>query len=180
MRLFHFSEDPAIQCFIPRPVRVPSQRAPGRDWLNAPLVWAIDEDHECMYLFPRDCPRILMWANAETSDDDRYRWLGDLSEGMDTVAYLEQARLGEFESAVLFRYELPSHTFVDLEDAGMWVSRDEVVPVSVSRVANLASELQRCRTELRVVDSLLSLRGAWNSSVHASGIRLRHAKGWIR
>jgi hypothetical protein len=42
MRLFHFSDDPAIAIFTPRPVRVPAQRAPGREWLNGTLVWAID------------------------------------------------------------------------------------------------------------------------------------------
>ncbi|WP_409527401.1 DUF6886 family protein [Rhizobium sp. BK529] len=29
-----------------------------------------------MYLFPRDCPRILVWAKPETSQEDRRR-LGD-------------------------------------------------------------------------------------------------------
>jgi NADPH:quinone reductase-like Zn-dependent oxidoreductase len=43
MRLFHFSDDAGIECFVPRPVAVPSQRAAGMDWLNGPLVWAIDE-----------------------------------------------------------------------------------------------------------------------------------------
>ena len=30
MRLFHFSEDPSIERFVPRPVRVLSERGPGR------------------------------------------------------------------------------------------------------------------------------------------------------
>ncbi|HMG50328.1 MAG TPA: hypothetical protein VK597_07005, partial [Inquilinus sp.] len=61
MRLFHFSDDPAIERFEPRPVRVPSARPAGREWLNGPLVWAIDDAHQMLYLFPRDCPRILAW-----------------------------------------------------------------------------------------------------------------------
>jgi hypothetical protein len=32
--------------------------------------------------------------------------------------------------------------------------------------------------ELRVMESLLPLRGVWDSSLHASGIRLRNARGW--
>ena len=67
MRLFHFSDDPAIARFEPRAVLVPSPRAPGREWLNGPLVWAIDEPHQPMYLFPRDCPRILLWPRPETA-----------------------------------------------------------------------------------------------------------------
>ncbi len=34
------------------------------------------------------------------------------------------------------------------------------------------------RVELRVMESLTPLRGVWETSLHASGIRLRHAQGW--
>ena len=54
MRLFHFSEDAAITRFAPRPVAVPSARPREQEWLNGPLVWAIDEAHQPLYLFPRD------------------------------------------------------------------------------------------------------------------------------
>jgi len=40
------SDDPAIGYFEPRPVRIPSTRPEGREWLNGPLVWAIDEWHQ--------------------------------------------------------------------------------------------------------------------------------------
>jgi hypothetical protein len=76
MRLFHFSDDPAITIFEPRPVRVASKRPPGREWLNGPLVWAIDEWHQPMYLFPRDCPRILIWPTERTTAEDRRRYWG--------------------------------------------------------------------------------------------------------
>ncbi len=70
MHLFHFSDDPNIQTFVPRPVRVSIERPEGMDWLNGPLVWAIDEAHEPLYLFPRECPRILLWATPETKQED--------------------------------------------------------------------------------------------------------------
>ncbi|EJJ30524.1 hypothetical protein PMI11_01145 [Rhizobium sp. CF142] len=88
MRLFHFSDDPAIAVFEPRPVRVPSERLAGMEWLNGPLVWAIDDIHDFMYLFPRDCPRILIWATPETLDEDR-RLLGDWRG----AAYIERGWL---------------------------------------------------------------------------------------
>lgn len=44
-QLFHFSEDGDIQRFGPKRVQVPSTRAPGREWLNGPLVWAIARSH---------------------------------------------------------------------------------------------------------------------------------------
>ena len=64
--LFHFSCDPAIELFVPRAVRTPAKRPLGHEWLNGPLVWAIDDWHQPMYLFPRDCPRILLWRTPST------------------------------------------------------------------------------------------------------------------
>jgi hypothetical protein len=52
MRLFHFSEDAEIISFKPRVIAVSTQRRNGEDWLNDPLVWAIDERHQFLYLFP--------------------------------------------------------------------------------------------------------------------------------
>ena len=51
MQLFHFSDAGGIKVFTPRPVPVASPRAEGREWLNGPLVWAIDDWHAPMYLF---------------------------------------------------------------------------------------------------------------------------------
>lgn len=46
-KLFHFSEDPSISCFVPRP-------HPFHPTLP-PAVWAIDEERAPMYFLPRDC-----------------------------------------------------------------------------------------------------------------------------
>lgn len=176
MRLFHFSEDPAIERFAPRPVRVPSTRPPGREWLNGPLVWAIDEPHQGMYLFPRDCPRILLWPLASTSAEDLAIWWGERSCAM--LAYVEHGWLEALHAARLYRYELPCDGFEALDDAGMWVSRAAVTPLVVTVVADLPAALAACGVELRAVESLTPLRGVWDSSLHASGIRLRNAVGW--
>lgn len=177
-RLYHFSDDPAIAAFEPRSVRVPSVRPPGMEWLNGALVWAIAEGYEQLYLFPRECPRILLWSTPATTVEDRMRWLDGVADG-GSVAYIERAWVGAFESALLYRYELPAATFVDLGDAGMWVSRVAVKPLRTCVVHDLATALARCRTALRIVDSLLPFRDVWQSSVHASGIRLRNAQGWL-
>ena len=89
VRLFHFSDDPAIARFEPRPVARPSLRPAGQDWLNGPLVWAIDEPHHPMYLFPRDCPRILLWPRNDTTAEDQDRWFGDRACRM--IAHIEWA-----------------------------------------------------------------------------------------
>jgi hypothetical protein len=176
MRLFHFSDDGGIREFQPRPVRTPVERPAGREWLNGPLVWAIDEIHEPLYLFPRECPRILAWATPGSTDADRRKWLGDSSARM--IAWIEHAWYERFRSAIIHRYELPVSSFEDIGDVGMWVSRHVVSPVHVSALTGLRRHLDDHRTELRVVDSLIPLKDIWRSSVHASGIRLRNAPGW--
>lgn len=176
MRLFHFSDDPGIARFDPRPVRVPSERGPGRDWLNGPLVWAIEDRRSPMYLFPRDCPRILLWAKADTTAQDRDAWFQD--SGARMLAYVEQGWLDRLAAASICRYELPAETFEDLNDAGMWVSRAPVTPLSLEVLDDLPAALAAAGAELRVVPSLVPLKSVWSTSLHASGVRLRNAQGW--
>ena len=176
MRLFHFSHDADIREFRPRPVRMPVERPAGLEWLNGPLVWAISEDYEPLYLFPRECPRILAWATPDSTYADRVRWLGKSAARM--IAWMEQGWHERFSSAIIYRYELPRSSFEDIGDVGMWVSRSAVSPLCASTLTNLHSHLDDHRVELRVVDSLVPLRAIWQSSIHASGIRLRNAQGW--
>jgi hypothetical protein len=176
MRLFHFSDDPSIQAFVPRPVSIPSERPPGRDWLNGPLVWAIEAHRQAMYLFPRDCPRILLWPKADTTAADLERWWG--ASDCAAIAHIEWAWLERVRTARLYRYELPAEAFEDLDDAGMWVSRTAVRPLDMHALTDLPAALRAQRVELRVVESLTPLKGVWDTSLHASGVRLRNARGW--
>jgi hypothetical protein len=176
MRLFHFSGDPGIECFIPRPVAVPSARAPGMDWLNGALVWAIDEEHQPMYLFPRDCPRILLWPTADTTPADRDLWFPPGAARM--IAHVEQAWMDRLSAGRIHRYELPAEAFESLGDAGMWVSREPVTPLAMRTLTDLPAELAAQGVDLRVMESLLPLKDVWSTSLHASGIRLRNARGW--
>jgi hypothetical protein len=176
-RLFHFSGEPSIEVFEPRPVLVPSERPPGMDWLNGPLVWAVTEERQATYLFPRDCPRILLWSLPTTSEADRAEWLGDGAPSM--VAYVEAVWLDRIRAGDLYRYELPPSSFEAIGgDPWMLVSRTSVRPRSVEPCGDLEAALAERRCELRVVDSLVPLRGVWDTTLHASGIRLRHAAGW--
>jgi hypothetical protein len=177
MRLFHFSDDPSITLFEPRPVRVPSDRGQGRDWLNGPLVWAIDEAFAPMYLFPRDCPRIVLLRKPDTTPTDLARWFGPSNAKV--LAHIESAWLESVSRSVLYRYELPSDDFEALHDAGMWVSREPVRPMRVDKLSDLPAALRAAEVELRVMDDLTPLRSVWGSTLHASGIRLRNAKGWV-
>lgn len=173
-RLFHFSDDPAIARFVPRPVRTPSAREEGKDWLNGPLVWAIADSHAFLYLFPRECPRIVAWARPDSSAEDRASWLG----AAHAVAFIEADWLARVESAVLTRYAFAPGAFEDLDDAGMWVSRQPAEVVDRLQISGLPQRLAERGVRLDVVESLAPLRGLWDTSLQVSGIRLRNARGW--
>jgi len=177
MRLFHFSEDPSITRFVPRAVRIPTARPPGREWLNGPLVWSIDEWHQPMYLFPRECPRILVWPTVHTTERERKEIWGTTSHRM--IAYVERRWVPRLRETPLYRYELPSSSFQSLDDAGMWVSSQDVIPRTKMPMGDLLMALRHEAVEVRSLDSLVPLRGLWATSLHVSGIRLRNAAGWL-
>lgn len=178
MRLFHFSESGDIEQFVPRPVFQPASRAPGSEWLNEPLVWAIGEERQYLYLFPRDCPRVVLWPTDKTTTDDRDKWFGDVPGNTVAVAYIEDRWLESMECTTVFRYDMPEDTFLDLKDAGMHVSRSVVVPASVTKITNLRAALFGCHAQLKAVPSLAPFKTAWESTLHVSGIRLRNAASW--
>lgn len=161
---------------MPRPVRVPAQRPPGLEWLNESLVWAIEKKYQGMYLFPRDCPRILLWRTLKTTRKDYEHWWQGSDETM--LAYIEKGWLERVKTATLYRYELPSKSFIDLEDAGMWVSKSTVNLLKLDILTDPLKVLKACSVELRALDNLSPLKGVWDTSLHASGIRLRNARNW--
>ena len=176
MRLFHFSHDANIAEFHPRPVNVPSIRSEGNEWLNGPLVWAIEEKRQCMYLFPRDCPRIIAWCTEDTTESDHDAWFAD--KRLKAVAFVERDWAKKIRASNLYRYNLPTKSFEDLLDAGMWVSRTAVRPKNVHKIDDLFAELQSQQIGVTAVGALSDFRHLWDTSLHVSGIRLRNAKSW--
>ena len=174
--LFPFSESPDIATFAPRPVAVPSRRPAGREWLNGPLVWAIDGPHQPLYLFPRECPRVLLWPTEATRPEDRAAWLGPGDARM--IAHIEADWLERFRRGRIYRYTLPGAPFEALDDAGMHVARTAVEPLAVEPLDDLPAALAAAGVELRVLDDLARLRPAFASTLHASGIRLRNSRSW--
>ncbi len=129
-----------------------------------------------MYFFPRDCPRILLWPLATTSEADRECWFGASEARM--LAHIEWGWLERMRAAVLYRYVLDERPFEDLHDAGMHVAREAVTPLAVEPVGDLLDALRQASVELRVLERLTPLRGVWDTTLHASGVRLRNAVGW--
>ena len=173
MQLFHFSDAGGIKVFTPRPVKVATPQAEGREWLNDPLVWAIDDWHAPMYLFPRDCPRVFAWPTDATTAPDRQAFTAITSCRM--VAHIEKRWFDRLSRAKLFRYTLPADGFESLDDAGMWVARNAVTPTSVERIEDLPRALERAGVELRILPSLQTLQPLWSTSLHVSAIRMRNS-----
>lgn len=170
-RLYHYSEDPNITLFEPRPGRQLDGRPPGEL-----LVWAINEHYSPVYYFPRDCPRIVLWPIDGSTQDDIDRWMnGDAR----MVAHIETAWIERFESCQLYRYSFDSTGFESLHDHGVHVKPAPVEPVDVSPVGSLADALDSANVELRVMDSLQPLASTWFSTLHYSGVRLKNAQDWI-
>lgn len=167
--LSHFSEERDLRRFEPRaPVAHPDR---------APRVWAIDDWHAPMYYVPRDCPRACFWAGPDTSEEDR-RWLGDA--GQRFVIAIESGWLERVRASVLYRYRMPSATFVLADPAaGHWVSHAAVTPIAVEPMADLLAALASSEVELRVLPSLVSLwQRVVGSTLCFSGTRLRNARGF--
>ena len=174
--LFHFSDDPSIKEFHPRELRVTVDRPPGQEWLNGPLVWATEESHELLYFFPRECPRIVVWPTQFTSLSDQAKWFGNTATR--AIAHIERSWLDRFQQSRIYRYRLPSDQFQDIDDVGMWVSQTSVTPLAIDEITDLAAELASRNIELRVMDRLTPLKRIWETTLHASGIRLRNAQNW--
>ena len=80
-KLFHVSETPNIRLFEPRP-----------DKRGELAVWAVGEPKLHNYLLPRDCPRITVFADDKTSDEDRSRFL----ESAESVVAIESGWFNAF------------------------------------------------------------------------------------
>jgi hypothetical protein len=152
--LWHYSEDPAIERFLPHvPVTNPDQ---------PPMVWTIDDEHAPLLWFPRDCPRITFWTD-DGSPADRFG-----ATTASRVHAMEPGWVERMRTCQLFVYRFAVDGFQPWPDAdGYWVADEERSPLDVAPVGDLF-ELHRQRgIELRFLDDLRSLRDA----VIASGYR---------
>ncbi|MDQ1381410.1 MAG: hypothetical protein QOJ71_2129 [Actinomycetota bacterium] len=146
--LLHYSEDADIREFRPH---VPRSN-PG----VAPAVWAIDPARAPLYWFPRNCPRVAVWAN-DAGGADRLRAL------FATEATRVQAIPVEWRDAVddcrLYEYRFAAGPFSPWPDAeGQWVAHEPVVAESIEPVGPLVQKHAAAGIELRFVDDLPQLR----------------------
>jgi len=168
-RLFHFSDDPAITRFEPRPP--PSASSEVTD----DVVWAVGARLRHNYLLPRNCPRVTFYPAPGSTPADLARLMAGTSAGH--VVAIETGWMPALRQGRLYQYELPPETFLPADEgAGYYTSREPVIPLGVVTIGDLLSELLACDIELRVMPSLWPLCDAVvASSLRFSCIRMRNA-----
>lgn len=167
-QVLHFSEDPRITRFAPRP----TGHAPE------PLVWAVDATRAPDYWFPRQCPRAMAWTTPGTTARDRDRILGP--GGGDRVHAVEYRWLATLRTARLWAYRLPADGFRPFGEPvpHAHVTTEEVRPLGPPEpVGDLFALHEAAGIQLRVLPNLWAFWDAVvDSSLGFSGIRLRNAE----
>lgn len=165
--LYHFSEEPGIRVFNPRP---PLARPEVE-----PLVWAIDAEHAPLYWFPRECPRVTFWTGPETAAEVVHRFLGHGTARR--VHAIESRWLERVREARVYVYRFRAEGFERLANAdGHWVSRQTVAPLAVEPVGDLLALHAAADIELRITPSLWPLQRAIpGTGLRFSMVRMRNA-----
>jgi hypothetical protein len=167
--LYHFSEEPSIQRFVPRtPLARPEVE---------PMVWTIHETYQQIYWVPRDCPRVCFWRLPETTPEDLDHFWNGVTGRL--VIAIEAAWLQRLQTIKLYRYTMPPESFTLFDDYGAYVSREVVEPLAVEPMGNLLLQHTGSSVELRICPSLVPIgRAIMGTSFHWSLIRMRNAQGW--
>ncbi|HEY4608879.1 MAG TPA: hypothetical protein VIH06_06735 [Ilumatobacteraceae bacterium] len=165
--LYHFSEDPSIERFVPHVPRTnPTHRA---------AVWAIDYERAPLYWFPRDCPRVTIWPF------DDVQLTAFRSRFTTSARRLHAIESGWYErmcKAQVYRYEFDADGFEPWEQAnGQWISDREVVPSAVEPVGDLIDAHHSAGIELRLTPSLWPLHDvALERQFDFSVVRMHNAQ----
>lgn len=165
--LYHFSEDPTIERFVPH--------VPRTNAAHPPAVWAIDADHAPLYWFPRDCPRVTVWPRT---DDEVIEFRRTFGTDAPRLHAMELQWVERMRTTRLYRYELDTSHFVAWGPAsGQWISDHDVVPVGVAPVGDLFDVHVDAGIELRLVPTLwpmydLAVSDRWDFSI----VRIANAR----
>ena len=122
--------------------------------MQGDCVWALDEPHLVNFMTPRDCPRITFGLAADTTPEDAARFL----HGARRVVAFEKEWLERLKACTLYIYEMPAERFeLALPEAGYWIARTSVKPISVRIVQDVMGELIAQGAEVRVLQDFWPL-----------------------
>ncbi len=165
--LFHFSEDGTISRFAPH--------VPQTNPSHPPAVWAMDAEHAPLFWFPRDCPRISVWAN-----DDRQRSVlrDTFNTEADRICACESHWLDGIRRARLYRYTFSGAQFAPWAVAeGQYVSSEVVYSQAVDVLDDLLGLHAAAEVEVRFTPRLGTLMDRMLASgLPFSFVRIRDAR----
>lgn len=123
------------------------------------VVWAIDEEHEFTYYFPRDCPRIVLRRDEMTTDQQMQLFFNNTTANI--IVTVESDWYTRISRQTIFRYSFEDESF-ELFDktAGYYISHQVVVPKAVQIYGDLIERLIQKGVELRFTTNLYTLREA--------------------
>jgi len=165
--VYHYSEDGTIRRFAPH--------VPPTNPSHPPAVWTIDAAHSPLYWFPRNCPRISVWA--ETAEHQEV-----LTASFDTeanrICAAESHWLTRVRDASIYRYSFDASRFAPWTEAdGQYITGDVVYPDVVDELDDLLGLHAEAEVELRFTPRL----GVLMDQMLASGlpfsfVRIRDAR----
>lgn len=165
--VYHYSADGTIRRFAPQ--------VPSTNPSHPPAVWAIDGHHAPLYWFPRDCPRVSVWAN----DPDQQARLTELfATEASRICAAESSWVTAICASRVYRYSFDAADFAPSgESAGRYISLTAVHPVRVEPIDDLLGLHAEHDVELRftprfgpLVDQMLE------SGLPFAFVRIRDAK----
>lgn len=148
MRLFHVSEEPNIQAFVPRiPYRKDMDKSKG-------LVWSLTEPSLPNWLTPRNCPRVGYRVSDETTTEDISKFFSSSSKHCVSIEHAWYERMA---NTTLYVYEFDDTNFYFDEIAGFYVSDQTEIPIAVVQYNHLFDELFKRNIEVRLINNLWPL-----------------------
>ncbi len=165
--LYHYSEDGTIKRFAPH--------VPQTNPSHPPAVWAIDHAHAPLYWFPRDCPRISVWARTPEQQER-------LSDLFGTEAWricaTETGWIDGLRSSRIYRYEFDGSQFEPWREAdGQYVAYEAIRPARVAPIDDVLGLFHDGDVELRFTPRLGTLMDQMLvSQLPFSFVRIRNAR----
>lgn len=150
VELFHYSEDPAIARFSPH--------VPPSNPSSLPYVWTVEARYAPLYWFPRDCPRVTVWANDAAQ---RARLCELFATERERVHFAPSTQRAALHACTLYEYTFDATPFSPWPVAeGQWVSSTPVEPLRVLHVGDIEARQHAAGVDLRFTDDLAAARDA--------------------
>lgn len=165
--VYHFSDDGTIRRFAPH--------VQSSNPSHPPAVWAVDGFHAPVYWFPRNCPRVSVWAYTAEQQ-------ARLSELFNTeasrICAAESAWLPTISKSRVYRYCFDASDFAPWKEVdGQHIASKVVQPVRVEAIDDLLRVHAEHSVELRFTPRLGHLVDRMiGSTLPYSLVRIRDAQ----